>query len=1195
MAHELSTHVKKSADEPLVGLALSGGGLRSAAFGLGVLQTLARLGFLDRVDYFSTVSGGGYIGGWLHATLARGGRASLHSTHQGQPAPAGSDPWGLLGRQFAGALVNFTILSLFLLAPLFVPWITAGLFWQAVVEVDHLWLLAAAVLLLTIALVATTVSLENPLHDGWSPSSVASLGPMAVYLVVVTPSLLGGWLVGTVALAWSRDGRFDHTEGWLSFALGGGVAYGGIWLAGMFAAVLYSKKWNLARSATAFVRTVWLVTTAMVSAAAATLIVVFVCDRLASESVGPLYVWLTGLLSLPTGAIGLSVAEVFHIALAGRVMTEEMREWAFRVLSIRLAVAAAFVGLAVVSLLGPHVLGSSWLDPAQDSPVKAAATAVLAFLAFLARDSWGRLNQGALAGKSWQVRLLVRVGLIVAVVVYALMLSSFVHSAMPIVTMTVAGGVEVLSLCSVEASLRQLPVAAGLSLVDPACPPVGAALVPGAELLGLVAMALGTLVAAWLISGRVDLNDFSFPSVRRSWLIRCFLGPTNRRRRAHPFTGVDPGDDMPLSKAVLGESIRPYPIFNCAMSTFTGQGFLWRQRRFASFVLTPEYSGYEFPLSAPGEGQAYRSGYAPTAAHAGAESTLTVGDAMAISGVERNGALAFVQDLFNVTSGWRSRNPGLPVWAEAKARASLRETLYDLLGLATDQKDWVYLTDGGRFDNLGLYELVRRRCQFIIVADATDDPLPTFAGLAQAINRCRSDFGVSVEINLDQLRPSSSASGVKSSRRQCAVGRIRYDFVDPAAQAGTLLYLKASLTGSEPMDVQQYATSHAEFPNTGTDASLMGADAFEAYRVLGNHCARTAFGVVCDGEQLKSLDDSEIVTRLRWGWQPPLQVSRDASIRHYQELNRLWTTVRTTQELRFLADQMFPEMPTLMMRPGDSHNRIPPNATNYWLPSSEYERSAGFFVCFEILQFMEAVFVDLRLEEFYDHIECSGWMNLFGRWAWTGMLNATFAVVGSTQRARFRKFCLERLDLSPGSPRVAAPETWLDLPSPDHWRASDPEERAESRAVWQEQVGLSEWETELVAKYLVASQRPGKLGKVCVVVESPRRSDGNPFQFNVGYVIGDLQSHEGSAYLSLHYMRIQHHMRKMGLARAALVQLLRWSGANLVVAEPMFDSSVVDGGPSDEGLPLPNSVARLRGIVRSLPRATILPPRSLRV
>ena len=71
---ELVGHVLKQEGDPLVGLALSGGGIRSATFGLGVLQALQTIGLFKHLDYVSTVSGGGYIGGWLQAALSNNNR-----------------------------------------------------------------------------------------------------------------------------------------------------------------------------------------------------------------------------------------------------------------------------------------------------------------------------------------------------------------------------------------------------------------------------------------------------------------------------------------------------------------------------------------------------------------------------------------------------------------------------------------------------------------------------------------------------------------------------------------------------------------------------------------------------------------------------------------------------------------------------------------------------------------------------------------------------------------------------------------------------------------------------------------------------------------------------------------------------------------------------------------------------------------
>ena len=63
---------KQITEEPEgVGFAFSGGGIRSATFNLGILQGLSRAGLLDKIDYLSTVSGGGYIGSWLISWILR--------------------------------------------------------------------------------------------------------------------------------------------------------------------------------------------------------------------------------------------------------------------------------------------------------------------------------------------------------------------------------------------------------------------------------------------------------------------------------------------------------------------------------------------------------------------------------------------------------------------------------------------------------------------------------------------------------------------------------------------------------------------------------------------------------------------------------------------------------------------------------------------------------------------------------------------------------------------------------------------------------------------------------------------------------------------------------------------------------------------------------------------------------------------
>ena len=90
-------------------LCLSGGGVRSASVGLGVLQGLAQAGVLGNFDYVSTVSGGGYIGGWLSAWRLRArDRREVSARWIGRSAPGsiastGSCRPGILTRSCRGS------------------------------------------------------------------------------------------------------------------------------------------------------------------------------------------------------------------------------------------------------------------------------------------------------------------------------------------------------------------------------------------------------------------------------------------------------------------------------------------------------------------------------------------------------------------------------------------------------------------------------------------------------------------------------------------------------------------------------------------------------------------------------------------------------------------------------------------------------------------------------------------------------------------------------------------------------------------------------------------------------------------------------------------------------------------------------------------------------------------------------------
>ncbi|HEU5320791.1 MAG TPA: patatin-like phospholipase family protein, partial [Methylomirabilota bacterium] len=131
------------------GLCISGGGIRSATFALGLLQGLARLKYLDRFDYMSTVSGGGYVGAWLtswihrHARGTPGVQTELANVDPGSPLTPeprpihhlreysnylsprlgllSADAWTLAGIYLRNLVLNWTVLVPLLLGVLAVP------------------------------------------------------------------------------------------------------------------------------------------------------------------------------------------------------------------------------------------------------------------------------------------------------------------------------------------------------------------------------------------------------------------------------------------------------------------------------------------------------------------------------------------------------------------------------------------------------------------------------------------------------------------------------------------------------------------------------------------------------------------------------------------------------------------------------------------------------------------------------------------------------------------------------------------------------------------------------------------------------------------------------------------------------------------------------------------------------------------
>jgi hypothetical protein len=160
----------------------------------------------------------------------------------------------------------------------------------------------------------------------------------------------------------------------------------------------------------------------------------------------------------------------------------------------------------------------------------------------------------------------------------------------------------------------------------------------------------------------------------------------------------------------------------------------------------------------------------------------------------------------------------------------LRPALDELLGRTTDAGRYIYLSDGGHFENLGLYEMVRRRCHFILVSDAGADPAGALEDLGNAVRKIWIDLGIRIEFDRIDVMPRQKppVDGV-----YCALGRICYP--EEGGRDGLLVYVKPGYHGDEPADIRAYAALHEEFPHESTADQWFGESQMESYRALGSH------------------------------------------------------------------------------------------------------------------------------------------------------------------------------------------------------------------------------------------------------------------------------------------------------------------------------------------------------------------------
>ncbi|MEQ1488257.1 MAG: hypothetical protein ABL920_07165 [Methylotenera sp.] len=826
------------ANAPQTGLAFSGGGIRSATFNLGILQALAELKLLREFDYLSCVSGGGYIGGWLSAFIHREcdgkvevAEEKLQTSGQGLSASTNEHPAIKFLRSYSNFLtpraslfsadtlaavatflrnlyLNLTLLLLTLGGVLLLPRLLVWLVdWLAskggITLASHYYLPFIFVIGGICAAIAMAFIGINLGSRGIFKAPPFYTRQGGILVCIVLPAVLSAWLI-----AYSF---FAHPVTSKVLWLGGAFLYVLPWIVG-WALGRWLSRHDTTQQHFESARLIRMAIFAVLAAAiGGALLTGFAKFAVFLQTQGYLGAWVMAGLGTALLLKVYSLTVVAHIGLMGRYFSHESREWLSRLGGWVLLISLVWAAIFTIVFIAPAFFRwmPNWFLNSGG-------------LAWLAATAWG-VMQGHSASSNGKT-------------------NPKWYDLITLLTpyIFVVGLIGLLSF-----GMHQLLMVGCDICTQPLTGSFMATLVREANnfqsisIQHIAVIFFGALFLAAALSYRIDINIFSIYHFYRQRLVRCYLGATRcKSRTPDVFTGFDTGDDLhltdlkfPVNSENNAEQFqRPFPIHNTAMNLVGGKQLAWQQRRAASFAITPLCCGYSFTL--PDEQGQRISHYRPSNQYM---ENVWLGSAVAISGAaaspnmgfHSSPALTFLMTVFNVRLGHWSGNPNNNnTWPRQGPRFAGLYLLKELFGLTDYKSAYVYLSDGGHFENLGIYELVRRRCATIVAIDAVQDAQSMFDDLGNAIRKCYADFSVVIDIHTDALKTNYAA-----------VGRIQYT----DGTIGTLIYIKPKITAAEPADLQSYALTYPGFPHQSTADQWFDEAQFESYRKLGHRIGLAAF------------------------------------------------------------------------------------------------------------------------------------------------------------------------------------------------------------------------------------------------------------------------------------------------------------------------------------------------------------------
>ena len=882
----------RAAGNELSALCLSGGGIRSATFSLGVMQGLARHGLLDKFSYLSTVSGGGYIGSWLTAWIHRKASeglpdpiARVSDELAGRHLDAGpngevlaeapailqlrrysnylapntsfvsADLWTLVATVLRNIFLNWFVLMPVLLAALTLPRLMATAV-ASTISRDGAWGLFGMGFVLCSWTIAYA-SLQRIRYIGLRPrqGTVLVLGVLPICLAAVCLTIGWAWLAPPPPAADAP------ASSWIFSIVPFGIAtMVAAWLAYTVSTMIAHKTVDPDLRPDAVERLGELVVYVFIGGVGAILLRVaaYWFDMPLTD---PREIAVYSTVALPAFLLSFALAAGYFAGVASYLMTEEDREWWSRFGAWLLMVSGAWTLISVVVLFVPH-----WIAEGVSLLIASAATIGSGAITILGGFSKRTLlKQGASTtaadaantGESRWLTLAVKLALPAFVVLFAAslaLLTDLIVFAATDPKFTISAFGDQYLHSDLHLRLAHEPVTFGVAVV--------------------------ALVLALAASRVVGINTFSLHAMYRNRLVRAYLGASRgNARKPDMFAGFDPKDDVELCetspeahawKATGKKGRRLFHVVNMALNLVSGDELAWQDRKAESMTATSLHVGAR-QESHPedrshGSEEKHTLGYRLAKEYGGERIKMTLGTAMAISGAaaspnmgyHSSPILTFLMTLFNARLGWWLGNPGRAgdrTYMRESPKYALQALLAEAFGRTDSRHPYIYASDGGHFENLALYEMVRRRCRFVVVVDGGQDPQCEFEDLSNAIRKIRSDLGVWIDLDKCAIRKRSTE---KSPDPRCAMtGTIRYgdrDAPDGASDEakntlnGVLIYIKpAFYDADEPIDVKNYAASHPMFPHEPTADQFFSEPQFESYRALGTHAIeRICVGLTAD-------------------------------------------------------------------------------------------------------------------------------------------------------------------------------------------------------------------------------------------------------------------------------------------------------------------------------------------------------------